>query len=146
MICKYDRCLAALDFHHVEAWRKDFTISKRMTSWAAIERELKKTELLCARCHREVHDGLHPGHLETEPVRGGDDRQIAMFEDEPGEDEPDRSLWDNPVENWKDPFPGVTSLRDPNVTPEQIRKAMESRPEDSFPEPTLVALLQPCGN
>jgi hypothetical protein len=73
--------------------------------------------------------------------RGGDDRQIEMFEDEP-----EGSLWDNPATNWKDPFPGVTSLRDPNVTPEQTRKAMESRPEDEVPEPTMLDLLQPCGS
>ena len=38
--------------------------------------------LLCSNCHREVHDGLHPGFLEDEShMRGGDDRQIEMFDD-----------------------------------------------------------------
>jgi len=143
-ICKYDKCASAFDFHHVNQLEKDFNISSKMTSWEAIERELKKCVLLCARCHREAHAGLHPGYLQDESHdRGGDDRQVEMFEAEA--DDLGRSLWDNPVENWKDPFPGVTSLRDPNVTPEQIRKAMESRPEDEVPEPTLLALLQPCG-
>ncbi len=99
-ICSYDKCASAFDFHHVEVWLKDFTISDRMTSWERIEPELKKVVLLCARCHREVHD----------------------------------------------PFPGVKSLRDPNVTLEQVRVAMET--EDalakSFNVPvTMLDLLAP---
>lgn len=50
-----------MDFHHQEG-TKDFSISDG-TSWKWIEPELRKCELLCARCHREVHDGLHPGYL-----------------------------------------------------------------------------------
>lgn len=64
VICKYDGCIEGFDFHHVEGGlTKDFNISSRMTSWKAIEGELKKCELVCARCHREIHAGLHPGHL-----------------------------------------------------------------------------------
>lgn len=66
VICHYKGSAAAFDFHHPSPLEKDFTISDRMTSWAAIERELKKCILLCARCHREVHDGLHPRYLEDE--------------------------------------------------------------------------------
>jgi len=65
-ICSYDRCPTAFDFHHIQVWAKEFTISDRMTSWEAIQRELDKVILLCARCHREVHDGLHPGYIEFE--------------------------------------------------------------------------------
>jgi DNA adenine methylase len=44
------------------------------------------------------------------------------------------SLW-NPPPDWqdRDPFPGVKSLVDPNVTPEQIRKAMDTDDEQSLP-------------
>jgi len=62
-ICKYDFCPAAMDFHHPDPLEKDFDISARMTSWKAIVKELDKCELLCCRCHREVHDGLHPRFL-----------------------------------------------------------------------------------
>lgn len=61
-ICGYNRCPSAMDFHHLEAATKDFDISAR-SSWKTIEPELKKCVLLCARCHREVHDGLHPKYL-----------------------------------------------------------------------------------
>jgi hypothetical protein len=64
LICGYDRCASAFDFHHVTPWEKDFAISARMTSFRAIRRELDKCVLLCANCHREVHDGMHPGYLE----------------------------------------------------------------------------------
>ena len=81
-ICGYDKCFSAFDFHHVNALEKDFTISSRMSSWEKIEKELRKCVLLCCRCHREVHDGLHPGYLEDEShMRGGDDRQVEMFDD-----------------------------------------------------------------
>lgn len=63
-ICGYDRCAAAMDFHHINPFEKDFAISQRMSSWKAIQPELEKTVLLCANCHREVHDGWHPGYIE----------------------------------------------------------------------------------
>jgi hypothetical protein len=66
-ICKYDKSASAFDFHHVNPLEKDFTISAKMTSWDAIERELKKCVLLCCRCHREVHDGLPRLHHGREP-------------------------------------------------------------------------------
>jgi hypothetical protein len=70
-ICGYHRCLSALEFHHVSLLDKEFTISTRMTSWAAIKKELDKCELLCAVCHREVHDGLHVGYLVDEDSMRG---------------------------------------------------------------------------
>lgn len=74
-ICGYNACLAALDFHHTHAWSKEFNISSKMTSFKAIQAELDKCVLLCCRCHREVHDGLHPGYIEEgyEDYGGEDD-------------------------------------------------------------------------
>lgn len=76
-ICGYNACPSALDFHHVEILSKEFTISARMTSWEAIKPELDKCELLCCRCHREVHDGMHTGYLVYE------DRMTGEPEHEP---------------------------------------------------------------
>jgi predicted HNH restriction endonuclease len=68
-ICGYNKCSSAFDFHHVDPLGKDFNISAG-TSWERIERELQKCELLCSNCHREVHDGQHPGYLELEGAWG----------------------------------------------------------------------------
>lgn len=70
VICGYDRCLAALDFHHQDGRDKDFAISSK-TSWKAIEPELRKCDLLCANCHREVHAGWHPSYLVDEDAERG---------------------------------------------------------------------------
>lgn len=64
LVCGYDRSHAAMDFHHIDPMEKDFTISARMTSFKAIKRELDRCVLLCATCHREVHDGWHPSLIE----------------------------------------------------------------------------------
>lgn len=71
--CGYDGllCPPAMDFHHPEPLEKDFSISARMTSWDKIEKELDKCFLLCVRCHRETHDGLHPRYLvDIDDTRG----------------------------------------------------------------------------
>lgn len=58
-ICKYDRCIWALDFHHIDSSKKDFTISSNCNkSWERIKIEIDKCILLCSNCHREVHNGL----------------------------------------------------------------------------------------
>lgn len=54
--CGYDRCIAALEFHHLNPSEKDFTwVKMRLTSWKRILQELDKCALLCANCHREIH-------------------------------------------------------------------------------------------
>jgi 5-methylcytosine-specific restriction endonuclease McrA len=57
-VCGYNKCLKALEFHHLESDKKDFGISSKgyTRSWDAIKRELDKCILLCANCHREVHE------------------------------------------------------------------------------------------
>lgn len=58
MICRYNLCLEALEFHHVDDLNKEFTVSGRGLE-AAWEEASKKCVLLCNRCHREVHSGFH---------------------------------------------------------------------------------------
>lgn len=57
VICGYNKCEAALDFHHISPDEKDFVIFKNgvVRSWAKILNEIKKCELLCSNCHREKH-------------------------------------------------------------------------------------------
>ena len=56
-LCGYDRCLEALEFHHLDSSGKDFSVSSKgyTRSWKRVKEELDKCILLCANCHREVH-------------------------------------------------------------------------------------------
>ena len=58
-ICGYDKCHNALELHHLESDKKDFglgSVRANIKSWTKIVEELRKCVLLCANCHREVHD------------------------------------------------------------------------------------------
>jgi len=65
-ICGYDKCLAALTFHHRNPIEKDFGISDIMNiiDWKKVRRELDKCHLLCSNCHIEVHNSLVDGYVE----------------------------------------------------------------------------------
>ncbi len=54
--CGYDKCAAAMDFHHLDPDQKDFSLSQyRTRSFEDIKPELDKCILLCSNCHRELH-------------------------------------------------------------------------------------------
>lgn len=54
--CGYDKCAAALDFHHLDPTQKDFDIShSNKRSLESLKPELDKCILICANCHRELH-------------------------------------------------------------------------------------------
>lgn len=59
-ICKYNKSNSELEFHHIDPNEKDFTFAKYMGScvkpWKKLAEEASKCILLCANCHREVHD------------------------------------------------------------------------------------------
>lgn len=57
--CGYDREMAALSFHHRDPLGKDFSIGQNTNrSWASLVTEVEKCDLLCVRCHVEVHAEL----------------------------------------------------------------------------------------
>jgi predicted HNH restriction endonuclease len=58
--CSYDKCDAAMEFHHVDPSKKDFNISqvKSTTFSSDVKVELDKCWLVCANCHREIHHEL----------------------------------------------------------------------------------------
>ncbi len=58
-ICGYDKCMAAMVFHHKDPCKKEFGLSMQglTRSWESTKRELGKCVLLCSNCHREVHVG-----------------------------------------------------------------------------------------
>ena len=59
-ICGYDRCIGALEFHHINPDEKEFGIGQNGYT-RSIEKnkaEVDKCLLVCANCHREIHEGL----------------------------------------------------------------------------------------
>jgi hypothetical protein len=68
-MCGYSRCIDALEFHHLDPERKDFSFSEygRRINNGCLRKdvldELDKCILLCANCHRERH--FYAGWSET---------------------------------------------------------------------------------
>jgi hypothetical protein len=60
VLCGYDRCVAALHFHHLDPAKKSFHISMQgvSRSIAKARAETEKCVLLCANCHAEVEQGF----------------------------------------------------------------------------------------
>lgn len=56
-ICGYNKCLAALVFHHTSSTKKEFHISRNKSLEVTME-EMKKCILVCSNCHNEIHDEL----------------------------------------------------------------------------------------
>lgn len=59
-VCGYHKCLSALEFHHIDSSEKDFGIGQKgyTRSIEKNKEEVDKCILVCANCHREIHDGL----------------------------------------------------------------------------------------
>jgi len=54
--CGYNKCTAAMDFHHIDLSKKERQVSDILGgAWAKSKKELDKCILLCANCHRELH-------------------------------------------------------------------------------------------
>jgi transposase len=69
--CGYDRCIAALQFHHMDPSTKAFTISSNGVT-RSLERareEARKCILLCANCHAELEAGFETPRGGFEPPR-----------------------------------------------------------------------------
>jgi len=59
-LCKYNKNISALEFHHLDPSKKDFNLDSRRIANNSIEvinKELDKCILICSNCHREIH---HP--------------------------------------------------------------------------------------
>jgi transposase len=59
LICRYDKCIAALQFHHRDRKTKLFALSRQgvTRSLEAARAEAQKCILLCSNCHAEVENG-----------------------------------------------------------------------------------------
>jgi hypothetical protein len=55
--CGYNKCAAALDYHHIDPSTKINTVAKLSTHANLKDaiKEIEKCVLLCANCHREFH-------------------------------------------------------------------------------------------
>jgi transposase len=60
VLCGYNRCVAALHFHHVDPATKSFGVAGRgvTRSLEAARAEARKCVVLCANCHAEVESGV----------------------------------------------------------------------------------------
>ena len=56
--CGYNRCIRALEFHHLDPSQKDFTISGKSKSFEMLKKEADKCILVCSNCHKEIHAGI----------------------------------------------------------------------------------------
>lgn len=59
-ICGYDKCVSALEFHHLNSEEKEFGIGQNgyTRSIEKNKEEVDKCLMVCANCHREIHEGL----------------------------------------------------------------------------------------
>lgn len=60
MLCGYNRCADAIDFHHIDESTKRFAISDGLYSYTlnTLKTELRKCVRICSNCHREIHAGV----------------------------------------------------------------------------------------
>lgn len=58
-LCGYHKSPNALEFHHIDASQKSYGIASKGTchDLESDLAEIKKCILVCANCHREIHDG-----------------------------------------------------------------------------------------
>jgi transposase len=59
-LCGYDRCLAALQFHHIDPTAKQFGVAQygAARSIDRLRAEIRKCVLLCSNCHAEAEAGF----------------------------------------------------------------------------------------
>ena len=56
--CDYNRCIGALEFHHLDPSQKEITLNEALSNhwaWERIVEELSKCIVLYSNCHKEKH-------------------------------------------------------------------------------------------
>lgn len=56
-VCGYNKCIAAMEFHHKNHKKKDFSLSNGGETYGLnrAKKEVEKCLLVCSNCHREIH-------------------------------------------------------------------------------------------
>lgn len=56
--CGYNKCNAALEFHHLNPDEKDFAVGSNghCRKWETVKSELDKCIMVCSNCHKEIHN------------------------------------------------------------------------------------------
>ena len=56
VVCGYNKCVDALEFHHTDPLEKEFHLGERRgLSVDKLRNELNKCMLVCRNCHAEIH-------------------------------------------------------------------------------------------
>ena len=59
VVCNYNKCQQALQFHHRDPNEKEFAVANSGTlDIEKLKVEVDKCLLVCANCHVEIHSGL----------------------------------------------------------------------------------------
>jgi predicted HNH restriction endonuclease len=77
--CGYSKSLCALDFHHLDPAQKASLVTGRGTFLEMVE-EAKKCIVICANCHREVHEEERIVHDTGRPPSTNDPRILRYIE------------------------------------------------------------------
>ena len=65
-ICGYNKAITALELHHLNPEEKEFGIGAILNKdWELMNSEIQKCILVCANCHREIHEGLITNDLKS---------------------------------------------------------------------------------
>ncbi len=68
VICGYNKCPAAFDFHHKNKNKENnVSVLLKNASKEKLLKEIKKCILLCSNCHRELHFGIIGQRLDLPP-------------------------------------------------------------------------------
>ena len=57
--CHQQYPLVVYDFHHLDPTQKDFSLGDKTSTikWDKVQAEIDKCILVCANCHRQIHNG-----------------------------------------------------------------------------------------
>lgn len=64
--CGYNKCIEALEFHHINPEEKEYGLCNTVLSFERLKKEADKCVLLCSNCHREFHYLNRLNNLKTE--------------------------------------------------------------------------------